>query len=120
MDSPRPRSRLFVQTDTALIPLEAIVRVDLDAFATQGTITIHEATQKSVASGTYAIEALLLLKPSALEGTQVRWIRNAWVLHNLVGHPLMQVLAWLRFPSLAVRVHDATVPGASLIRPSTH
>ncbi|MBP7134163.1 hypothetical protein KBA73_03015 [Patescibacteria group bacterium] len=111
---------MFVQTDTALVRLEAIIRVDLETFAANGTITIHEATQSSVASGTYAIETLLLLKPSALEGTRVRWIRHAWVFHNLVGHPLMQVLAWLRLPSLAVRVHDATVPGSSLIRTPSH
>ncbi len=38
------------------------------------------------------------------------WPKNAWVLHNLIGHPLMQILSWLGFKDLAIQVHDATVP----------
>jgi hypothetical protein len=33
-----------------------------------------------------------------------------WLLHNMIGHPLMFVLAALGFPRLADRVHDCTIP----------
>lgn len=63
-----------------------------------------------VLKGNAAIEALMLLKPSALEGRRLRWVRNAWVLHNLVGHPLMQILCWLGLYQWGIAVHERTIP----------
>ena len=40
-----------------------------------------------------------------------------WAVHNLVGHPLMQILTWLGKPELGVRVHDATTPRPDLYAP---
>ena len=42
--------------------------------------------------------------------SRVSIARGAWAVHNLVGHPLMQILAWLGERELALAVHDATVP----------
>jgi hypothetical protein len=36
-------------------------------------------------------------------------IKN-WPMHNLVGHPLMQIFVWLRMPNTANKIHDATLP----------
>ena len=60
--------------------------------------------------GIQAIEAVMLLKPSALESRRLRWIKNAWAVHNLVGHPLMQVAAFFGFYRIAMAIHDTTVP----------
>ncbi len=57
-----------------------------------------------------ALELAMRLKPSVLESRRFRWPRWAWMLHNLVGHPVMQVLALLRCYRAAFWVHDATVP----------
>lgn len=62
------------------------------------------------ASGTDAIEAVMLIKPSALEGRRLKWKRHAWAIHNLVGHPLMQILAWVGLKRAAIRIHDLTTP----------
>lgn len=35
-----------------------------------------------------------------------------WGVHNVLAHPLMQMLAWLGMPVAALRVHDATLPQA--------
>lgn len=61
-------------------------------------------------TGIQAIEVLMTLKPSALENRRLKWARNIWALHNLVGHPLMQVLAFFRQYKWAMWVHDVTVP----------
>lgn len=63
-----------------------------------------------VVSGHRAIELLMLIKPSALEGKRLKWIRHAWMLHNFVGHPLMQILTFCNLPNLAMAIHEATVP----------
>ena len=57
-----------------------------------------------------AIDAVMALRPSALEGKRLRWARHAWALHNLVGHPLLQLLVWLGQTKLGMAVHDGTVP----------
>lgn len=62
------------------------------------------------ATGTDAIEAVMLLKPSALEGRRLKWKKHAWAIHNLVGHPIMQIMAWMGFGQAAVRFHDWTTP----------
>ena len=64
-----------------------------------------------------AIETILSVKPSAIEGhSKIRWKKHAWIIHNLIAHPLMQILALLRFTRLALWIHDVTVPGVHLIK----
>lgn len=57
-----------------------------------------------------AIELGMLIKPSVLESRRLRWPRWTWVLHNVVGHPALQVLALFKLYKWAFWVHDATVP----------
>ena len=63
-----------------------------------------------VVTGIQALEAVMLLKPSALENRRLKWAKHVWSIHNLIGHPLMQILAYLRCYKAAIKVHDATVP----------
>ena len=37
-------------------------------------------------------------------------IYKNWPMHNLIGHPLMQIFEWLGMPEIATRVHDETLP----------
>jgi hypothetical protein len=70
----------------------------------------HDGGQETEARGFDALEAVMALKPSALEGLRLHWNKNAWAVHNLVGHPVMQLLAFARCYKAAMWVHDATVP----------
>jgi len=62
--------------------------------------------------GIDALESAMALRPSALEGKRLLWAKGAWHFHNLVGHPLMSILAILGLHRLAFVVHDGTVPRA--------
>lgn len=33
-----------------------------------------------------------------------------WPIHNLIGHPTMQILIWLGMEKAANAVHDGTLP----------
>ena len=33
-----------------------------------------------------------------------------WAVHNIIGHPLMQIFLWLRMQRMAKKVHDSTLP----------
>ena len=99
----------FVRAGSRLIAVGAIRSADFSEIESL-RVTIVHAEGTDVADGIHAIEALMELKPSALEGRRLRWAKRAWMLHNLVGHPLMQILALLRLYRQALRIHDATVP----------
>lgn len=62
------------------------------------------------ATGPDVIDLAFLTRPSVLEGKRMRWVRHAWVVHNLVAHPAMQLLAFLGYGRLGVKIHDATIP----------
>jgi len=57
-----------------------------------------------------ALELVWTLKPSALEGKRFKWYKHTWAFHNLIGHPLMQILAWCGLHRHAMWIHDATTP----------
>lgn len=101
----------FINTGTGvLVPVETITRVELADLETRGVIRVHAHSGTYRLEGTHAVEALMRLRPACLEGRRLRWVRHAWAIHNLVGHPLMQLLAWAGRHELALRIHDATVP----------
>lgn len=33
-----------------------------------------------------------------------------WMIHNLIAHPISEVLYWFGYEKLGNRLHDATVP----------
>ena len=63
-----------------------------------------------IISGPEAFNVIQVLCPAILEGKRAKYVRHAWAIHNLIGHPLMQVFSWLRLPALGIKIHDATVP----------
>jgi len=66
--------------------------------------------EKVTLQGQRALDAVMAIKPSAIEGKNLRFARHAWAFHNLVAHPVLQLLAWAGRPDLGFKLHDATVP----------
>lgn len=99
----------IVKAGDQLIPMRLIDRVDISKIEA-GEVSIFVGDNEYVAKGFDAIEATMLLKPSALEGRRLKWNKGAWAFHNVVAHPLMQFLAWLRLYKAAIWLHDATTP----------
>lgn len=100
----------FVRTESQLIARDHIARVDYSAIESLILLVYcHDGSEHEI-SGILALEAAMLLQPALLEGKRLRWAKHRWALHNLLGHPLMQVLAWLRRYDWAMKVHDLTVP----------
>ncbi|MFZ2619475.1 MAG: hypothetical protein WAX89_01230 [Alphaproteobacteria bacterium] len=114
----------FLKAGEELIPVAHITRVDISDVE-NARVVLHHTHGVAVATGFFAFEALMVLKPSAMEGKRLRWQKHAWAVHNLIGHPVLQVLAftanvlrWCRLPQRIYQplfmwgmwVHDATVP----------
>lgn len=99
-----------IKAENHLIPVDQITLVDI-RLVEQGEVRIKTDSQEWYSAyGFDSIEAVMRLKPSALEGKRMRWQRNAWAFHNFVGHPIVQILAWLGLKKQAVRFHDWTTP----------
>lgn len=101
----------FVRVGERLLRASAITSVDTTRLEDL-EVTVHHEDGKFRASGSDAIDVVMALRPSALEGRRLRFARRAWAVHNLVGHPLMQALAWVGLRELGLWVHDATAPRA--------
>lgn len=113
----------FLLVGKRVVPLSTVRWVDFTQLASKGFIHVRlespgcpEVTGTYQLEGTEAVEALLVIHPIALEAAGARWIKRSWTLHNLIGHPVLEILARLGFPKLGLRVHDATMPGANRLR----
>ncbi len=102
-------SKDFVLLDDRLVNINAISCIDMQE-AGQLKLQVYFDGIQAEVTGLRAIDLLLLLKPSALEGKNLRWAKNAWMLHNFVAHPVMQLLALCKLPKLGLWLHDSTVP----------
>ena len=102
-------TRAFVKAGYDIIPIRDIERIDISRLE-QGIVSVACRGRMLEAQDFDAFEILMLLHPAAIEGRRLRWAKNAWAFHNLVAHPLMQLMVWLGFKKQAIRLHDATVP----------
>jgi hypothetical protein len=73
------------------------------------TVYFKDSTYIHV-SGLEAIEVIMATKPSFFEGQRLKFPKRKWILHNLVAHPLMQILALLGFRKQGLWLHEVTVP----------
>lgn len=93
-----------------IIHPDEIVEMDLSMLAAEHRISITTNSGQYVSTGFHAVEAVLMIKPSALEGRNLRWVRGSWAFHNIAGHLGLQILVWLGFTKLGLRWHDYTCP----------
>jgi hypothetical protein len=101
---------MFFESGNELYAISKIIRVDLSRIQDLIVYAYYADASKVKLEGVDAINFLYRYHPSALEGKRLRWIKYGWMFHNLVGHPLMQILALFRFYKTAIKVHEATIP----------
>lgn len=102
---------LTLKAGSQLIPFRDIKEIDMADLDDQSVVITTYLGDQYVAQGFDAIEALYALKPSSMEGRRgLRWAPHAWAFHNLVGHPVTQLLAWVGLKKHAIWFHDITTP----------
>ncbi len=101
---------LVLKAGNDLIPFRDVARVDIAQIEEEVVNIYTHGGSSYCAQGFDAIEAIMILRPSAMEGQRLRWKKHAWAFHNIVGHPLMQFMAWMGLGRAAVRFHDWTTP----------
>ena len=99
----------FATVGDNIIPLKNIIRIEIGEIEQEHVVVVTEKGRYD-AYGFDAIELVMLIKPSAVEGRRVRFKKHSWAVHNIIGHPLMQLLTWIGFKETAIWIHDATTP----------
>ena len=102
-------ARAFIKAGQMIVPITAVERLDLRDLE-QGIVYLTAQGATHTLTDFDAFEAVMLLHPTALEGRRLRWPKHAWAFHNIIAHPLMQLLVWLGFRRAGLWVHDVTVP----------
>lgn len=100
----------FAKAKTLVFALDNIATADFSSIEQLQVRVVLKTGQEILVEEIDAMELAMRIKPSVLESRRLRWPRWTWVLHNMVGHPLLQVLALFKRYKWAFWVHDATVP----------
>lgn len=101
---------MFLHFNNQIYNATEIKSIDCSRFQTTGEITVYLPFRYEIVKGQEAIDIIMELCPSVMEGKEAEYERHAWAIHNLIGHPLMQIFAWLHLPHIGIKIHDATVP----------
>jgi hypothetical protein len=111
MDTNFKNNKSFALTDEFIINLSEVCRIDISEVEQQRVLVyMNDVPEPLLVTGFAAMELVWQIKPSALEGKRIKWAKHAWSFHNIVAHPVMQLLAYCGFYRRAMWVHDITVP----------
>ena len=111
----------FAKAGTMVFRLDDVTSADFGRIEELLVVVVLRDGQRIEVRDIDAIDLAYLIKPSAVEGRRLAYARHAWAFHNLVAHPLMQVLAFFKAYKWAMQIHDSTVPkarGARTTRPA--
>jgi hypothetical protein len=103
---------IFVRVGLDLVvAVDQIRELDCEHLEDQHTVIVTLRSGRMImVSNQPALDLVMAVKPSAVEGKRFRFARRAWAFHNLVAHPALQVLSWFGLHRLGFKIHDATVP----------
>lgn len=106
----------FIEFNNKIVNTETISCITLDCLVPGGFVHVHFMNgEMECVEGREAVEIVMRLCPSSLEGRRLKFLKYRWAIHNLVGHPLMQLLSWLGLRSWGLWVHDATIPNPKVL-----
>lgn len=102
---------MFTHYNYKIVNTDTISCITCDDFLEYGHIHVHYLDDNTeCVYGVEALNVIMKLSPAVLEGKKGHYYKNAWMIHNFIGHPLMQFLSWLGFSKAAICVHDRTIP----------
>lgn len=103
---------MFIFTHYTILNSNDISRIDCDSLYQDGSIHIYLKSGRDYKVYNIAESLNIIMKvcPSYLEGKSGKYMKRAWMIHNLIGHPLMQIFSFFGMKKLAFRIHDSTIP----------
>lgn len=86
----------FVHYNGLIVNANDIASINFSNLVEKSYVVVKRiGVTEEIVKGPEAFNLVMELCPSALEGEQAKYKKHAWAIHNLIGHPLMQIFAWL-------------------------
>lgn len=103
-------SNEFVKSENVIFRKDDISYLDCSNIENLEVKVVLKSGKEFFVYEIHALEIVMQVKPSLLEGKRLKWPKFVWCIHNLFAHPLTQLLALLKCYKLAFWIHDVTVP----------
>lgn len=100
----------FTKVGNNIINLEMVASIDCSEIEKLILKINFFSGNTEIIEGLDAIELLMLVKPSMIEGKRLKFPKHMWVIHNLIAHPIMQILCLIGFKKQGIWVHEVTIP----------
>lgn len=105
---------MFFAYGKILINVNQVICVDLSGVESlQIKLTVQSdegRCERIILKDMDSVNFLYKCCPHALEGKRLKWVKNAWLIHNFIGHPLMQFFCFFKCYKLGMKIHDRTIP----------
>lgn len=102
---------MFVHYNKKIVNTDTIDYITYNNYVKDNHINVYYQNKDfECVNGMEATNLIMTICPSAIDGARAKHVKHSWAIHNLIGHPLMQILTWLHLTRLAIWVHDHTVP----------
>jgi uncharacterized membrane protein YqhA len=102
----------FIKSGDFIFPKDEIALLDCSDIENLQVKILLKSNVQIMVSGIHALELVMQVKPSMIEGRRLKWPKFVWFIHNMFGHPLTQLFALIRCYKIAFWIHDITVPKA--------
>jgi hypothetical protein len=100
----------FIKVDKNIYNVDTVASIDAEHIE-QLRLTLHFLSgTEVVVEGLEAIEVIMTVKPSFFEGKRLKFPKRMWIMHNLIAHPLMQVLSLVGLRRQGLWLHEVTIP----------
>jgi hypothetical protein len=103
-------SNEFVKSENIIFAKDQIAYLDCYNIENLEVRVVLKNGESFIAKEIHAIELVMQIKPSLLEGKRLKWPKFVWCIHNLFAHPITQLLALCKLYKWAFWIHDVTVP----------
>lgn len=106
---------MLFKYEDSLYPIDAVKRFQFSTLPHDGSFFVaiiwKDKKECDLVWNQAAIDLAMRLGPQVLEGNpEFKFAKRAWMFHNLVAHPVMQILALFGLHKLGLKIHDATIP----------
>lgn len=100
----------YLKAGNMLYSTETVCRIDCSEIENL-IVKLHLISGSVVEiKGLDAIEIAMSAKPSVIEGKRFAFRKGAWIIHNIFGHPVMQLFALFHLYKIAIWIHEITIP----------
>jgi hypothetical protein len=100
----------FIKIGSTIYNLDTVASIDASDIEHLRLTLIFLSGKMVVVEGLEAIEVIMTVKPSFFEGKRLKFPKRMWIMHNLVAHPLMQVLSLVGLRRQGLWLHEITIP----------